>query len=116
MADTIVDDLLWENFHRAVNMTSRELREWLSVQGAGEETETEPDHAGSPLGHQVADILGKRRSDLTEDDVAVMQRVIDKITDLRGGDADTVGEWEPTAGRDRWRRRLMNVGHDPLKP
>ncbi|MEX0428121.1 DUF3140 domain-containing protein [Nocardioides sp. DS6] len=113
MAETIVDDLLWENFHRAVNMTSRELRDWLSVQGAGEETETEPDHAGPELGHRVADILGKRRADLTPDDVEAMRRVVNKVTDLRGGD---VGEWEPTAGDDRWRRRLMNVGHDPLKP
>jgi len=112
MAETIVDDRLWENFHRAVNMTSRELREWLSVQGAGEETETEPDHAGSELGHRVADILGKRRADLTSDDVDVMRRVVDKVADLRGTD----DVWEPTAGDDRWRRRLMNVGHDPLKP
>lgn len=111
MAETIVDDQLWENFHRAVNMTSRELRDWLSVQGAGEATETEPDHAGSELGHRVADILGKRRADVTADDVEVMRRVVDKVADLRGED-----EWEPTAGEDHWRRRLMNVGHDPLKP
>jgi hypothetical protein len=112
MAETIVDDRLWENFHRAVNMTSRELRDWLAVQGAGEETETEPDRAGSELGQHVADILGKRRADLTPDDIAVMRRVVDKVADLRGEDE----EWEPTAGDDRWRRRLMNVGHDPLKP
>lgn len=112
MAETIVDDQLWENFHRAVNMTSRELREWLSVQGAGERTEIEPDHAGSHLGRHVVDILAKRRSDLTADDVAVMRRVVDKVADLRGGDGD---QWEPTAGDDHWRRRLMNVGHDPLR-
>lgn len=74
MAETIVDDRLWENFHRAVNMTSRDLRQWLAVQGAGETTETEPDRAGSELGHRVVDVLGKRRSDLTPDDVDVMQR------------------------------------------
>lgn len=113
MADTIVDDTLWENFHRAVNMSSRELREWLAVQGADEETETEPDRAGNPLGHHVVDILGKRRADLTPQDVETMRRVVDKVTDLRGGD---VGEWESTAGEDHWRRRLMDVGHDPLKP
>lgn len=112
MAESIVDDRLWENFHRAVNMTSRQLRDWLAVQGAGEETETEPDRAGSALGHHVADILGKRRADLTPDDVTVMRRVVDKVADLRG-DGE---EWEPTAGDDHWRRRLMNVGHDPLKP
>lgn len=112
MADTIVDDQLWENFHRAVNMTSRELRDWLMVQGAGEETETEPEHAGSPLGHQVLEILGKRRADLTPDDLEAMRRVVDKVADLRGEGE----EWEPTAGDEKWRRRLMNVGHDPLKP
>jgi hypothetical protein len=112
MADTIVDDQLWDDFHLAVNMTSRELREWLMVQGAGEEAETEPEHAGSHLGHHVADILGKRRADITPDDVEVMRRVVDKVVDLRGG----AEEWEPTAGEEKWRRRLMNVGHDPLKP
>lgn len=113
MAESIVDDLLWENFHRAVNMSSRELRDWLAVQGAQEETEEMPDQAGSHLGHHVLDILGKRRADLTRDDVVVMARVVDKVSDLRGPDSSI---WEPTAGEDKWRRRLMNVGHDPLKP
>ena len=113
MAETIVDDRLWENFHRAVNMSSRDLRKWLAVQGAGEIAETEPDQAGSELGHRVADILGKRRADVTPDDVEVMRRVVDKVPALRGGDT---GQWEPTAGEDHWRHRLMNVGHDPLAP
>lgn len=58
-------------------------------------------------------ILEKRRADLTREDVHDMQRVVDKVTSLRGGDT---GEWDSTAGDDAWRRRLMNVGHDPLKP
>lgn len=52
MAETIVDDRLWENFHRAVNMTSRDLRQWLAVQGAGRRprpNRTEP-AAGSATG------------------------------------------------------------------
>jgi uncharacterized protein DUF3140 len=110
MAETIVDDELWDDFHRVVNMTSRELRDWLMTEGAGEETETEPDHAGPPLGHQVLAILGKRRSDLTPDDVAVMDKVVDKVMSQRGVDL------EPTAGQAHWRHRLMDIGHDPLKP
>ena len=110
MAETIIDDELWEDFHSAVNMTSAELRDWLSTQGAHEETEEVPDRAGPHLGHRVADILGKRRGDLTPDDVAVMRRVVDKVAGQRGE------ELEPTAGDAAWRRRLMNVGHDPLKP
>ena len=110
MASTIVDDRLWENFHRVVNMTSRELRDWLMVQGAGENAETEPDHAGRPLGRRVLDILGKRRSDLTEDDVKVMQSVVDRVTARRGDELDG------TITEDAERRKLMDLGHDSLKP
>ena len=110
MADTIVDEQLWEDFHRVVNMTSAELRDWLSVQGAGEETEEVPDRAGPHLGHRVLEILGKRRADVTPDDGDVMAQVVDRVTAERREDL------EPTAGEAAWRRRLMNVGHDPLKP
>lgn len=110
MAESIVEDELWDDFHRVVNMTSRELRDWLMVQSADEETETEPDHAGSGLGRRVLEILGKRRSDVTRDDVEVMEKVVERVTSQRRDDL------EPTAGQAPWRRRLMNVGHDPLKP
>ena len=110
MAETIVDDLLWENFHRVVNMTSRELRDWLIVEGAGEETETVPDQAGSPLGHRVLAILGKRRADCTPDDVEVMDQVVELVVAERGEELDSA------VGDDEWRRRLMDIGHDALKP
>jgi hypothetical protein len=110
VAITIVDDELWESFHDVVNMTSRELQDWLATQGAGEETEEVPDRAGPHLGHRVLDILGKRRADVEADDVEVMQKVVDTVRSQRREDL------EPTAGEGAWRRRLMNIGHDPLKP
>jgi hypothetical protein len=110
VAETIVDKITWENFHRVVNMSSRELQSWLAVEGAGETTESLPEHAGPPLGHRVLDILGKRRADLTDDDVAVMRRVVDKVVAKRGEELDAVVD------DDRERRRLMDLGHDPLKP
>ena len=110
MARATVEDELWDEFHRVVNMTSRELRDWLAVQGADEETEEVPDRAGPHLGHRVLEILGKRRTDLTPDDVEVMSTVVDRVLSQRRDDL------EPTAGEAAWRRRLMNVGHDPLKP
>jgi hypothetical protein len=33
-----VDDALWEEFHRVVNMSSRELLEWLRTRSADEQT------------------------------------------------------------------------------
>ncbi len=69
-----VDDELWDEFHRVVNMTSRELSEWLMTRSAGEDAEVEPDHAGTPTGQQVLAVLGKRRTDLTAEDAHVMRR------------------------------------------
>lgn len=110
MAHDNVSDELWEEFHRVVNMTSRELREWMMAESASEDAESLPDRAGTPIGHQVADILGKRRSDVTDDDLEVMNAVVDTVHRERGD------ELEPTAGDAAWRRRLMGLGHDPLKP
>ncbi|MFF9631876.1 DUF3140 domain-containing protein [Streptomyces fradiae] len=101
---------LWDEFHAAVNMTSREPQEWLSTTAAHEETEELPDRAGPRTGRRVLEILGKRRTDLTEDDVAVMRRVCGVVRSQRDPDM------EPTAGGADWRHGLMNIGHDPLKP
>jgi hypothetical protein len=110
MANGIVSDELWQEFHRVVNMTSRELTEWLRVRSAGEDVEVPSDQAGTATGQQVVSILGKRRTDLTDMDVAVMKSVVGKVYEQRREDL------EPTAGQAAWRHRLMTIGHDPLKP
>ncbi|MDQ4086317.1 MAG: DUF3140 domain-containing protein [Actinomycetota bacterium] len=110
MADSVVSEELWEDFHRVVNMSSRELEEWLRTRSADPETEELPDQAGTETGQRVVHILGKRRTDLTEDDARVMQKVVDRVLAERREDL------EPTAGEAHWRHRLMSMGHDPLKP
>lgn len=110
MADTVVSDELWNDFHRVVNMTSRELEEWLRTRSADEDTETVPDQSGTETGQHVVHILGKRRTDLTEDDARVMENVVSRVLSERREDL------EPTAGEAHWRHRLMSMGHDPLKP
>jgi hypothetical protein len=103
-------DLLWEEFHATVNMTSPELRSWLLTSASGEEAFTpDPDLDLDELGRGVLHVLGKRRTDLMPADAEVMSRVI-----------GLVGQWlagPPPGGADRadWRHRLMSVGHDPLK-
>ena len=68
MSHVEIDQDLWDEFHRLVNMTSRELGEWLRTRAATEDTEELPDKAGSETGRHVLAILGKRKVDLTEDD------------------------------------------------
>ena len=105
-----VDDELWQEFHTVVNMTSRELEDWLRTRSADEDDEALPDEAGTPTGRHVVQILGKRRVDLTEDDARVMRRVVERVREQRRDDL------EPTAGDAAWRHKLMSLGHDPLKP
>ena len=110
MAESLVDDELWQEFHDLVNMTSRELGDWLREADAGLDTEQLPDQAGSATGRAVLAILAKRRADLTPGDIEVMTAVVDRIRTERGP------EPEPVAGDAGWRHSLMSIGHDPLKP
>lgn len=110
MAEDLVSDALWDEFHTAVNMTSRELQEWLATDAAGESAERFPDQVSTDRSRQVLAVLAKRRTDLTADDVALMGEVVDQIGALRGEQA------EPEAGDTAWRHALMTIGHDPLKP
>jgi hypothetical protein len=105
-----VDPALWEEFHRVVNMTSRELMDWLRTRSAGEDSEQFADQAGSQTGRHVVEILRKRRVDLTADDERIMRKVVDRVHAERSADM------EPTAGDEAWRHRMMTIGHDPLKP
>nr|WP_260864781.1 MULTISPECIES: DUF3140 domain-containing protein [Streptomyces] len=97
-----------------VNMTSAELAAWLRVRDAGERTEPLPDEAGSATGRHVLAILQKRRTDLTDDDVRVMYKVVDTVGDLV--DMEDEPRPERTPEDTRRRHRLMTLGHDPLKP
>jgi hypothetical protein len=101
-------DEVWDQFHRSVNMTSRELREWLASEPAQGVRELLPGDASAlETGHRVAEILSKRKRDLTEDDVRHMRWVIDFVASRL--------DQERAAEDAQWREELMTVGHDPLK-
>lgn len=104
--DVPVDEV-WERFHEVVNMTSRELTEWL---GERKELVADPADKAPPLGEAVLEILRKRRMDLTTDDIDTMWRVIAIVEDETEG--QSIGA---LISDERRKYRLMNVGHDPLK-
>jgi len=106
----LTDEELWDELHRVVNMTSRELSDWLRTRDAGEHTEQLPDQSGTTTGKHVLHVLGKRKVDVTDDDRRIMRNVVRRVLSQRRDDL------EPTAGDEAWRHRLMSLGHDPLKP
>jgi hypothetical protein len=110
MAESSISDELWQEFHDVVNMTSRELGEWLRTEANGETTAEAAPLPELEVGEQVVGILAKRRTDLTPDDIDTMQQVVDQVRTIRGE------ELEPEAYDDEVRHMLMSFGHDPLKP
>lgn len=101
-------DELWARFHELVNMSSRELREWL---GIVPDLDPKPGGEGPPpLGEAVAGLLGKRHTDITQKDREVMQKVIDIVQEEMSGvsHAELVNDV-------RRRERFMNVGHDVVQ-
>ena len=110
MAESHVTDELWDEFHTVVNMTSRELADWLRTEAADEVTETIASAPELEVGASVVAILGKRRTDLTPDDVDTMRHVVDQVRTVRGEEPET------DSYDDGVRRMLMSFGHDPLKP
>jgi hypothetical protein len=91
-------------------MTSQELRTWLMTDASGEDAfAADPDMHVSELGRDVVRILGKRKLDLTERDAETMREVVEFV-------AVRLGSPPPEEADDEWRRSLMTVGHDPLKP
>ena len=103
-------ELLWQEFHGIVNMTSEELRQWLLTSASGETAfRPDPSLGVDRLGRGVLHILAKRKGDLTRDDTRIMREVVDFVADRRGA--------PPPNGpaNDEWRHALMSVGHDPLR-
>src|SRR5919112_4897722 len=109
MAVEHVDDEVWNEFHRVVNMTAQELRDWLMTRSVDEDGAVEPGTqggVGTPTGQEVLRILGKRRTDLTREDERVMRNVVQRIAEQRRDDL------EPTAGEAHWRYPPVSVGPD----
>ncbi len=100
---------LWSDFHSCVNVTSEQLRSWLLTQGSGSEVFTaNPDLDLPEPGRHILAILGKRKRDLTGEDIEVMRETVTEIQDLVDA--------RPAAGLtdEQWRHALLDLGHDPL--
>ena len=100
-----------EEFDEAVNMAPKELEEWLGTEES--KSVGQSDGGGESKGHEsgrkIVEINRKNKSDLTDDDVEHMKRVNAYVKRHLGqGPKNDIED-------SRWRRSLMNWGHDPLK-
>ncbi len=112
------DDAVVREFHHVVNMSAGALERWLAtdasrVVGAKDgRTATKPggpESVGHRSGRRIVRLLGKDRDALTAGDLAHMRKVIGYVH--RHLAQRPAGE---SIDDSRWRRSLMNWGHDPL--
>jgi hypothetical protein len=103
-------DRLWQEFHDHVNVTSTQLRSWLMTEAAQENGALPevPERSMSEQGQQILAVLAKRKVDLTDDDIDLMDAVVAQIRELLDRRP------ERGAADDGWRHALMSLGHDPL--
>lgn len=105
------DELVIEEFNEAVNMSRKELEEWLETNES--KSVGQKDDGGESKGHEsgrrIVEILQKNEGDYADDDVDHMRRVVSYVHRHQAQEPE--GEVEDS----RWRYSLMNWGHDPLK-
>ncbi|GGJ97895.1 DUF3140 domain-containing protein [Pseudomonas matsuisoli] len=106
-------------FKSVVNMAPAQLRKWLhgapskkvgmTKQGEKVTSTSDGKAVGHKMGERILEIKSKRQTELEDDDYKAMKKVIGYVHRHIKQRPD--GDVEDT----RWRKSLMNWGHDPLK-
>ena len=113
MAQDESPDNIRHEFDAVVNMTPKELEEWLATDESKEVGwggDGGQESVGHESGRRIVAIKRKRKDDLSDDDLAHMRKVVGYARRhlAQGGPSHD-------AEHSRWRYSLMNWGHDPLK-
>ena len=103
------DQQVFEEFDGAVNMTRKELEEWLETDESRSVGQGSGESKGHESGRRIVEILGKNKSDYTDQDIDHMRRVVGYVH--RHQAQKPKGEVKDS----NWRYSLLNWGHDPLK-
>jgi len=100
-----------DEFKDLVNLTAKQLDDWLGKEDskAVGQKKDGGESTGHHMGREIVVLLGKKKSDYTDDDYASMRKVTGYIK--RHSAQRPAGDVTDTP----WRYSLMNWGHDPLK-
>lgn len=101
-----------KEFKKAVNMTPKQIEEWLETEESkkvGFKEKETSESVGHRSGRKIIEILDKKQSDYTEADLAHIHKVVGYIK--RHSAQKPEGDVTDT----NWRYSLMNWGHDPEK-
>jgi hypothetical protein len=100
-----------QEFDEAVNMTRKELEEWLQTDESKSVGQSDggSESKGHKSGRKIVEILKKNKSDYSSDDIDHMRRVVSYVHRHQSQKP------EGDVKNSNWRSSLLNWGHDPLK-
>lgn len=101
-----------DDFGDVVNMTGKELEDWLETdesKSVGQKKDGDDESTGHESGRRIVEILHTKTDDLSDDDYSHMKKVHGYVA--RHSKQRPSGDVEDTP----WRYSLMNWGNDPLK-
>jgi hypothetical protein len=106
-------DKVRRDFAAVVNMTAGEMEKWLKTEDSrnvgwkgadGKNSES----VGHASGRRIVQILRKGTTEVTDDDLAHMRKVVGYVKRHSAQRPENIYT-------SRWRYSLMNWGHDPAK-
>ncbi|MEZ0166131.1 DUF3140 domain-containing protein [Kineococcus sp. LSe6-4] len=98
-----------ERFGEAVNMTAKELEDWLETEESQSVGVGDGESVGHRSGRRIVEILRTKKADRTDDDHEHMKKVAGYVA--RHSKQRPDGDVTDT----KWRYSLMNWGNDPEK-
>jgi hypothetical protein len=105
-------DATRREFRDAVNMTPKQLENWLGTdesKDVGQKSGGDSESVGHRSGRRIIELLNTKKDDLTDGDYAHMRKVVGYVH--RHSKQRPSGDVTDTD----WRYSLMNWGHDPAK-
>ena len=101
------DEQVAQDFDEAVNMSSKELEEWLETDESKEVGQKDggDESKGHKSGRRIVEILEKNSSDYTEEDIDHMRRVVSYVH--RHQAQKSKGDVEDS----NWRYSLINFSN-----
>lgn len=100
-----------QEFNEAVNMTAKQIEDWLKTEESKSVGQKDSDGniKGRESGKHIVKILNKKKSNYTEEDFERMQKVVAYVHRHLAQKPSSDIE------NSNWRYSLMNWGHDPCK-
>ncbi len=106
-------DEVYDEFREAVNMTPKELEDWLETdesQAVGQKSGN-GESTGHESGRRIVEVLRRNKGELTDDDADHMRKVVGYV---KRHTAQRPDKPDDELEHARWTASLKNWGHDPL--